>query len=273
MSMSDSVTARWEELLRSALRRYQLVFVQAGSAYTPLCHDAIAAASETVTTAATLARGDTEGLTEVGVLTVTEAEVFAYAGRPTGAASLGELRIQVEKLLELGIRVCLVSSAPRCAYPPIPGSSIIEDAKPFYFGLLEASEIPIDYRRGGDRHTPAAIVPAVSLLDRDIDEVFRQALLELGPNVLAAIDRAVFDIHAREEFPTYLDQREVDALLGAGLAARADDALSAKFSVPYRFSEFQSALADVMADIVDPRKRFPTYPLRSGLSNGESVGT
>ena len=237
----------WENSLRVALRRFQLVFVQSGSIHAPVSEAAVASISSTSQPAANFAGSDVADLHDDQTLVLTGLEEFATDSSALGSLTLGDLRVRVEKLLETGVKICLVSNAPKCAYPPVPGSSIIEDAKPFYFGLLSEYEMPPEYRDGGSAHTPAAVFPAVSLEGRELEVVYRDALTELGVNVLAAIDYAIFDMGAGIDFLAFLDSRELEALRGAGLAVYAHEGGSPEFPVPRRFSEFRDAVAEVLA--------------------------
>jgi hypothetical protein len=127
---------------------------------------------------------------------------------------------------------------------------LLDDAKPYFLDILSGDEIPKAYRTGSVRENPGAVLPAVSLAGETLEDVFRAALEELGVSVLAALDNAVFETGARDEFLVHLDAREAEAVRGAGFAIHtADGALI--FSVPNRISEFREAVADVLAGIVD----------------------
>jgi len=227
--------------LRSRLRRHGLVFVQCGAAFGELKHDLLEALDGVVRMAEHFAVDPEEHSDLLLVLTGVETFAREMHGHP---ASLGELRLKVSAALDRGCEVCLISSAPRVSYPPIPGSSLLDDASAFFIDLEAVSE----------EDDPAHFFPSIRCGNATIDELFREILLELGFGVLASLDRAVFDSQLdRDAFMNVLDPREIEALRGAGLAVLGASR-QPLFSVRQRFGEFKEALSSVLADHTDPQE-------------------
>lgn len=235
--------------LQTAMRRYKLVFLQLGAVYEPLRDNLLESAATCRTDAVTLAKTALDSLPDTGTVVVDHVEEFQRTGS-TPDATLGELRIRVDHCLEAGANVCLVSTAPRCSYPLVPGSSLLDDAKPFYLDLLSDDEVPELYRDGAKNYTPCNRMPSISFTGQGIDEVFGKAIAELGLNVISAIDAAVYESGLNRDWVKFLEFRESEAVRGAGLSIMNNDV--GTFAVPSRFSEFREALADTLASITEP---------------------
>ncbi|MFY1668754.1 hypothetical protein ACN27G_02165 [Plantactinospora sp. WMMB334] len=182
-----------------------------------------------------------------GPLIIVEVERFAPTGI-VGQLTIGQLRQRVDQELDRGIEVCLVSTVPRVSYFPTVGSSLIEDASFFCIPLLEENECTDE-----GRASPGFPLPGIGFgIEAEITTVFRDALQEIGVGVLAALDHVLFEVESRIEFLDLLEPREFEALRGAGLAYV--EGTSPKFVVPQRLNEFSEAVADVLADVVEPQK-------------------
>lgn len=228
--------------IRTKARQYKLLFVQLGAAFDVLRNDLIRELGGTQVSAAEFCETDPEALQVEGLLLLTELEEFAGSigkGKPT----LGTLRKRVTQQLNTS-DVCLVSRAPRIAFPKVPGSSLIEDAKVHCVHLLEVHEHPTGTET-------ATGLPSVAFGEQDFHAVFRASLLELGLNTLAALDYALFESMSGRDFVCHLDHAEVEALRGAGLIA-VDDG-DHVFTAPNRYSEFKEATASALAEITHPQ--------------------
>lgn len=238
--ITEAAACRGREI-RAKTRQYKLLFVQLGAAFDVLRDDLISELGGTHVTAAEFCETDPDTLQVEGLLLLTGLEEFAGStarGKPT----LGALRQRVTQQL-ISSDVCLVSRAPRIAFPKVPGSSLIEDAKVHCVRLLEAHELPADAGLTG--------LPSVAFGKQDFPEVFRASLLELGLNTLAALDYALFESMSGRDFVCHLEHNEVEALRGAGLIVVEDG--HHVFTVPNRYSEFREATASALADITHPQ--------------------
>jgi hypothetical protein len=246
--IADAAVRRAGEL-RRRLKRHKLVFVQCGSAFSVLRDPILAEMAGTVVTAVEFAASSPRVNTiEIdGPLILTEMEGFARTGETQGV-TLGRLRQRVDEHLDADIDVCLMSSAPRISYYPVPGSSLVEDAASvFYLPLLDPAECEDEMRT-----SPAFMLPSVGLKGcTNLDEVFREALGELGVDVLAALDYAVFEARFSRTFLEMLDPRIIQALRGAGFALANGDEIN--FTVSSCYSQFKEALAHVLAEVVAPQ--------------------
>lgn len=236
----EAAACRGREI-RAKTKQYKLLFVQLGAAFDVLRDGLISELGGTHVNAAEFCEADPDTLQVEGLLLLTGLEEFAGStakGKPT----LGVLRQRVTQQLTSS-DVCLVSRAPRIAFPKVPGSSLIEDAKVHCVRLLEAHEHPADAGITG--------LPSVAFGELDFPEVFRASLLELGLNTLAALDYALFESMSGRDFVCHLEHNEVEALRGAGLVAVEDG--ENVFTVPNRYSEFREATASALADITHPQ--------------------
>ncbi|MCY4725925.1 hypothetical protein NYO98_06520 [Nocardioides sp. STR2] len=220
--------------LQERLRRHKLVFVQHGAVFEGLTPAIWARSGADVVDVADIATVSVRPQLHVSGL-----ERYA-ADRPVGP-TLGEVRQIVSALLGDGVEVCLWSTAPRVAFVPVPGSSLIDDASPFFLELLPVMD-----------ENPETIYPAVrhgGLLPA----VYRSALDQLGVAVLASLDRAIYDAQLdRESLFEMLDPREVEALRGAGLA-KCCEGDPYQLSAPMRFSELRDQLAATLAAQLAPQ--------------------
>lgn len=236
----EAAACRGREI-RAKTKQYKLLFVQLGAAFDVLRDGLISELGGTQVNAAEFCEVDPDTLQVEGLLLLTGLEDFAGStakGKPT----LGVLRQRVTQQL-ISSDVCLVSRAPRIAFPKVPGSSLIEDAKVHCVRLLEAHEHPAAAGITG--------LPSVAFGELDFPEVFRASLLELGLNTLAALDYALFESMSGRDFVCHLEHNEVEALRGAGLVAVEDG--ENVFTVPNRYSEFREATASALADITHPQ--------------------
>jgi hypothetical protein len=240
-----AATQRAKEL-RHRLRRHKLVFVQCGAAFEILREPLLNKVGGTVLDAVDFvsSTGSIDAIS--GPLVLTGLEAFARNGS-AARATLGTVRKKVNELRDADLEICLFSRHPRIAYAPVPGSNLLEDTSPYCLPLLNKEECPM---AGRDRL--GFMFPSLGLDDNfELSRVFRDALDELGVNVLTALDFVVFEARLGPGFLSELDAGVKEALRGAGFGRMVNDEL--EFVDPQLFRYFEDAIADVMANIVSPQ--------------------
>ncbi|MFM9920873.1 hypothetical protein [Lacisediminihabitans sp. H27-G8] len=153
--------------------------------------------------------------------------------------SLGALRERVMEDMALGGRFVLVSASPRIAYPLVPGSSLLEDAK-FLAGPLAPE--PADRDK-----SPELVLPECLERETTLSTVLETALYELGLELCASLDHALFEalLDTNELFST-LSAREIEGLRGASLVRMSE--IGPQWTMPKRVNELKRALSAVLAD-------------------------
>jgi len=231
----DQLASAVRAALQERLRRHKLVFVQHGAVFAGLAE-------------AVWSQGTAEVVEPQGVSLQSDAQqvhvkgLERYASEGASRPSLGELRQAVSTLLGNDVEVCLWSTAPRVAFAPVPGSSLIDDASPFFLDLMPQSDAD-----------PEAVYPAIRH-GASLTDIYRASLAELGVAVLASLDRAIYDGQlGPETLFEMLDAREIEALRGAGLA-RCCDGEPYQLAAPLRFSELRDQLAATLAAQLEPQK-------------------
>jgi hypothetical protein len=228
------------ESIRRTMRRYGLVFLQCGTLFEPL-REALLSELGTVVTPTELLSRD---LSEPGWLVVDQMELFTTA-TPDGC-TLGQVRERIVAALDAGSRVCLASRAPRVAFPPVAGSSVLEDATFHAIPILKDHECSPEAQA-----TPTWPWPTFAFSDEPVDvlDVLRASLRELDVALLAVMDQAIFEAQMRgQEGLALLSPREIEGLRGAGLVV-LDASDAPAFAVGNRTGELADALADVLADV------------------------
>ena len=130
---------------------------------------------------------------------------------------LGQRRDLYVSWLDQGLTgLCLLSSAPRMAYPPCPGSSVLDDAYVAHLGHL-----------CGELYDTAWTEPELP----DPDEL-TDRIRHLGLDALACLDFLLFDLRLDRDIPLDLvSAREWEALRGADLVALDYTRGTARFTV------------------------------------------
>lgn len=233
--MTPEIVSGWVENLLQQCTRWNIVFVQLGDAY-PAAREAILPRVDSaVHVSDYLLERETRGSLRL-VLDVEELLL-------PGNWSLGRLRERVVADRDNGARVILLSRKPRIAFPNVPGSSVLRDAKlvppPSY--PVRAGVISGFGAEASSTGTPSEIVLA-------------HALRELGEAACASLDSLVFedgdDIHQL----TTLEDPLQDALLSSGLVVSDDGLLSWALENPPR--QIRQALSDVIAGMQNPQSEF-----------------
>lgn len=189
------MTTELADAVLTALRRRRLVFLQA----TPLVEQSLEtlSARESVQVAR-LAELDVSDRRESSLVVVKQFDELLCDPDPT--SSLGRARATANELLDAGHSICLLSRAPRMAFPRCPGSSLLDDAY----------VIHPDSALEGQPHWDEELDP---------DEL-RAGLINLGPDVLACLDYLYFDLQfSRSASTSLITPLELEAIRGAGLVA------------------------------------------------------
>ncbi|ROP63677.1 hypothetical protein [Curtobacterium sp. ZW137] len=234
MAREDYKT-EWVNGVLQQARQFGLIFVQLGATQAPLvslvCEQEHCFSVEEYVSL----RAGARGATPTFVLGLRPEKLGEDPKSPT----LGLLRERVMDDMAAGGRVVLVSAAPRVAYPPVPGSSLLEDAK-FVAGPL--APIPVDANA-----VPEAVLPVCRENESPLQEVLEASLRELGLEVCASLDHALFEaaLDPADLFST-LTSREVEALRGASLVRTSTS--GPEWTMPLRISELRDALSEVLSD-------------------------
>jgi hypothetical protein len=242
MTVTEVAQLRGREL-RRRLVRHRLVFVQLGSVFDPLRSGLIGELGGRQVTAVEFA---CVGAPEEGNHVLLDVEHFA--GSSGSGPTMGMVREQIMQTLDGGFTTCLISRAPRISFPPVPGSSILDDAASHFIPLLQEDEYLEERRRD-----PAASLPAIGLdPSTELAALYERILSELGVELLAAMDHALFEAQMRgDDSLSLLEPRELEALRGAGIVNAAESGYS--LTVPRRVGELTNALAEVLSKTTTPQ--------------------
>lgn len=229
--------------IRQRTKRFKLVFVQCGAAFDVLREPILKKLGGTIISATELA-GGAEVSSQSGIVIVDELENLADGGR--SGSSLGNLRMKVNVLCDIGFEVCLFSRIPRVAFAPVPGSSILDDASLCCVPLLQGSEFPDE-----NRVRPGFQLPTIGLGEPvELESLLFKCLRELGISVLTDLDYAVFEANHGGHFVRNLTPMMMEAVRGAGLVQVSEGDPSLVDIGP--FWKFREAVADVIAEVVKP---------------------
>jgi hypothetical protein len=230
----------WLNSLLGQAQQFGLVFLQLGVAQGPVLELMLESVrSYDISTYLALPKDGRQG--EPTFLVGLRANGIA-AGK---GISLGILRERVMEDMALGGRLVLVSANPRIAYPPVPGSSLFEDAK-FVSGPLAPE--PID-----PATSPELVLPECYERQTFFSNVLESALQELGLELCASLDHALFEsVFDAEELFSTLSSREIEGLRGASLVRMAQG--GPEWTMPKRTNELKRALSAVLADQTDTQE-------------------
>lgn len=218
--------SNWVESIAQKARRLSLLFLQLGSAHEP--------ARRALSNSRYKLLSVEEYLKEVSpssadLLILDRVETLLEKG---GAEKLGRLRERVFADLELGSRVVLLSRSPRGAFPATPGSSLLDDASFVQGPALDADRF--------------SLVPACKIDGRDPVATLQASLMELGTEICASLDRAIFEAALVEDAAlSVLSARELEALDGAGITRLV--ASRRTWTFPRHMAELKEALSFVLA--------------------------
>lgn len=255
MNLQESASATRADLISQSLKRHRLVFVQIGSLFEPL-RDSILDALGGVR-ASIADRGRWLELTnEQSVIVIDDLDSCVNSDINV----LGEVRELVISLLDQERKVCLVSRAPRISYRSVPGSSVLEDAALANLPTLSAHEAA-----PGDEPAAGAgwPLPAVTFGSPLTGDTFAPALAELGSEIVAALDHALFEVDPKSlDGLQFLSPREVEGLRGAGLVW-IDEHSNLRLTQYVSSKVLKEALSEHISRTVVPSDQLPV--ITSGL--------
>lgn len=228
-----STTDAWVEELLQECARWNIVFVHLGAAY-PRAREVIAPRMDSVVSVTDyLEQPELDGTLRL----VTDVEKLLEPGAPT----LGRLRERVISDRDDGARVVLLSRRPKIAFPTVPGSQILREAKQV--------APPTHVVGGAGSFGNEATAEGVPL-----DFVISEALRELGEVACAAVDAFIFEDGRDEHDFRLVDDHVQEALLGSGLVVR--DAEELDWSFTGATALIRSSLSDVIAGMRRPHSDF-----------------
>jgi len=227
--------ADWVQGIHKKASHLPVLFLQLGTSNEP-ARRALLASSTSVQTVSQYLELDRSAAPS-GPLLIDEMETLRQAA---GIGQMGRLRERVFKDVDAGNKVVLISRAPRIAFPPVVGSDLLEDA-----GLAHAPSI----QSAGAAQWPICREDAIPA-----EEALYRALLELGVELCASLDRVIYEnLLTGVDALAAFNAREVEALDGAGLTAH--DGVSRAWNFPRHLAPLKQALDEVLADALDPQEQ------------------
>lgn len=235
----DGYIERWIQALEAATKRFRLVFVQLGAVHFPVRRQ-LSTLAESATSTVLGVEDYLEGGVPAGVTRVHIWDLERAGVVPGSSSSLSVLRSRIVSDMDSGIDFVLFSRAPRISFAPVPGSSLLEDATFLRPPLVRSTPEP------GEE--PEIVLPSFAADGTPIADTFLEVLQELGVEVCASLDQAIFEsmLTGNEVFGV-LAPREVEALEGSGLVLTQHGQW--QWSVPQRLNILRDALSDALADV------------------------
>lgn len=222
----------WVEGIHHKAERLGVVFLQLGSSNGP-ARRALAESRLTVQSVSDYMASNSGDA--VGTVVIDAIETLA--ARVT-EISMGALRERVFSDVENGIRVILLSRAPRIAFPAVVGSSLLDDASFAHAPVLKC--------QGAEQF------PTCTEDDADPKEVLHETLRELGSELCASLDRVLYEnLLTGEAALGTLNARELEALDGAGITALEGEVREWNFSK--HLVPLKNALDVALADDLEPQ--------------------
>ncbi|MFF0989558.1 hypothetical protein [Kocuria nitroreducens] len=233
--MSNSHYANWVESIRDKAERFGVVFLQLGYNNEPARRALLCSGLATISVRDYMDNCDPRS---PGPLVVDGIEVLAGHSAKTQDFRMGNLREQVVREVTSGASVILLSRAPRVAFPSVVGSSLLDDAS--------FAHAPAVHARGPEE------MPTCSEDGLDAAEVLNRTLIELGFEVCASLDRALYENQlVGDDALTLLNARELEALDGAGLTSPNASQRSWNFGT--RLLPLKGALDHAFANMIEPQ--------------------
>ncbi|WP_131808070.1 hypothetical protein [Mycolicibacterium elephantis] len=175
--------------------------------------------------------------TDTGTLVIDEIESIALQSE---IGRMGVLRERVFEDVGAGARVILLSRAPRIAFPSVVGSSLLDDASFAHAPIIECKQAD---------EWPTCVEDGVSAA-----EVLSLALLELGIDLCASVDRVVYEsLLTGEDALGLFAARELEALDGAGFTARVGTTRA--WNLPKYLVPLKASLDNILADALEPQQQ------------------
>lgn len=243
MSADNPILDSWLQELHRGVRRHNLVLLVLGYVHDPI-RDLVLNSFEQCIDVRDYVGNSVKS--ETGRVCLTNLEELTVPG--VGASYLPRLRDRIVQDLDSGTNVVLLSRHSRIRFPDVPGSSVLEDAKLMVGPLYCENETKED--------PPSALPVYSAAVDKDVYSIFSCALSELGLEVAASLDHALFEaMQAPDDALGTLSPRELEALVCAGLIAVGDGTY--RWTVPKRMMEFRQALADTLARSTEVQEVLP----------------
>jgi hypothetical protein len=222
----------WVDQIHHRVEQLRVVFLQLGFSNEP-ARRALMASHLTVASVSDYMNSNSG--VAVGTVVIDAIEELTVS---TTDVSMGALRARVFSDIEDGIRIILLSRAPRIAFPAVVGSSLLDDASFAHAPVLKyqgPEQFPTCVEDGSDPKT-----------------VLHEALRELGSDLCASLDRVIYEnLLTGESALTIFNARELEALDGAGITALTDGIREWNFSkylVPLK-----NALDVTLSDVLEPQ--------------------
>jgi hypothetical protein len=214
----------WILDLERKARRYSLVFVQLGSAFSPLRDDLADIQGKQLTT--------TEYLDEPAIdePTLHILKDFERVSK-TSDTTIGRLRERVLSDIDSGHVFILVSRIARNAFEAGPGSDLLADSRHVF--------APLNTLSNEDQLT---VLPAYCHGERDGSELLVNCLEELGSSTVHALSQALWEEgRSPMESIQVLERSDIEALRGAGLIRVEGD--SVVWTIAQAWKKFRNAVA------------------------------
>lgn len=227
--MSDGDYVEWVEKLEKRASTLGLIFLQLGAVHES-ARVALKARLDVVEVREFM---ESSNLPISSILVIDGVERLI---RVRSDLTMGMLRERVhEYMVTDRHRFVLLSRSPRAAFPAVPGSSLIDDAALFGSPHIDGAAPDKWTSGGGDT--------------ADSTHILRRALEELGPEVCASLDRAIFDsLLVGQVALRILSARELEALDGAGITCVKGEIRD--WNLPANLEVLKEELANVLADEV-----------------------
>lgn len=222
------MTSRGEWILdlERKARRFSLVFVQLGSAFSPLRDDLIDIQGQQLTIAEYLDRPAPEQPT---LYIIRDFERVSK----TRDATIGRLREHVFSDIDSGHVFILLSTIARNAFETGPGSDLLADSRQIF--------APLNSQLQDDQ---LSVLPAYSPGKSDAGELLVNCLQELGSSTVHALSQALWEeARSPKESIEVLDRSDIEALRGAGLISVDGDSVSWVITRTWKKFRYAVALA------------------------------
>lgn len=239
MTSHEGMVTEALEAIAPKLRRHRLVYVQLGTQFDNLRDDFVRGLGGVRMNASEPLAATMLSFPDKQLLVIDNLELLSTASE---SVRLAPLREAVNGYLDASIDVCLISRIPKIAYPRVLGSSLLDDSASHYMKLP---------RKNNTYVTFAEILESAQ---SESINVFNTIVEELGFEVLAALDWALYELDAgRDQFLSLLDPREIEALRGACLV-HVDEQGAPTLGFPKMFSELKTAVAEIIGSSAEPQQ-------------------
>ncbi len=226
--------SEWVSEIQEKISRFNLIFLQVGASNEPARRSILASGAELRTVQSYLDEG--AGI-DCGTLIIDQMESLTSRSE---SSKMGRLREKIFSDLGVGIGIILLSRSPRVAFPIVVGSSLLDDAS---------------FTRAPARSFNAVDEwPSCSEDEIAAEKVLLNTVVELGPEVYASLDRAVYECQFRDsEALSLLKARELEALDGAGLTTPEGEVRT--WNIPWHLGPLKLALDSVLSDSIEAQQQ------------------